>query len=109
MSGFNYFGLIDISSSVLGILSSIFLLIGFFILFALAKKEGFTSFLTPAHWWALLLLVIGGVLAWGSYVLIIDPDFKVNKKQWVALVFSVLISVLLWARYAYTVAPDDED
>lgn len=105
-----FFGAVDLSNAWLGSLSSLFLIIGFFFLFALATKNGFTKFLTPAHWWSLLIMCIAGVLAWVAYVWILTPDkFVVNQKQWIALVFSVLISVLLWARYAYTVAPDDDE
>lgn len=104
-----YFGATNYSNITLAIYSFLFLFFGFFFLLAMAKKNGMVEFLTPAHWYSLVIMVIAGVLAWISYVWILNPDgFKVNQKQWISLVFSILISVLLWARYSYTVDDTDE-
>jgi len=105
-----YFGTTNYNNITLASFSAVFLFFGFFFLIALAKKNGMLDFLTPAHWYSLVIMVIAGILAWVSYVWILHPEgFKVNKKQWISLVFSILISVLLWARYSYTVDDSDEE
>ena len=104
-----YLGLTEFGNNFLISFTTIFLFLGFFFLLALAKKNGYLEFLTPAHMYSLVIMIIAGILAWVSYVWILTPDgFKVNKKQRISLVFSILISVLLWARYSYTVDDSDE-
>lgn len=81
--------------AVLGILAAI----------VVAYKNNYMNFITRAHIWSLLLLLVAGGLTWMSMVWITHPTrFRVTKKQWVSLVMSLLIAVLWFMRYAYVIA-----
>ena len=75
------------------------------ILIYLGKKSGLISFIKPAHYWSLLLLLIAGITTAIAMFWIVSPDkFQINNNQWISFIVSIFISILYWARYVFAVS-----
>lgn len=75
------------------------------ILIHLGRKSGIISFIKPAHYWSLLLLIIGGITTAIAMFWIVSPDkFQINSNQWISFAISIFISILYWARYVFAVS-----
>tara|TARA_R100000664_G_C2748190_1_gene135647 strand:- start:408 stop:725 length:318 start_codon:yes stop_codon:yes gene_type:complete len=75
------------------------------ILVYLGRKSGLISFIKPAHYWSLLLLLIAGITTAIAMFWIVSPDkFQINNNQWISFVVSIFISILYWARYVFAVS-----
>lgn len=75
----------------------------------IADSEGQLSFLKPAHYISLILLIIAYILSWAAMTWMSSPDkFQIRPKQWIAFGFTLLMAVFWWGRYVFTVADTAE-
>ncbi len=91
------------------ITSVVFIVIGFGLVIWWAKRASYFKFLRPAHYYALALFLVAGILTWVGLIFPVNPDkFEVSGKQWIALAFSILISIFWWGRYVFSISPNTE-
>jgi len=83
----------------------VIILLNMGVLIYLGKKSGLISFIKPAHYWSLLLLIVSGVTTAIAMFWIVSPDkFQINSNQWISFFISIFISILYWGRYVFAVS-----
>ncbi len=92
----------------IGYISGLLLIItGLFLLLFTGFNNGGLVFVRKEHIYALILLVLSGLLTWTALTLISLPTnkFEPSKKQLTAIGFFVSVSVLTFAKYMFLISP----